>query len=275
MKYIDMHTHTTASDGVYTPRQLIKYGISKGLQGIAITDHDTVDGIDEGLNAVINKKDFIVIPGIELSTEYMGKEVHILGYSINYKCENLLSTLSFLQKKRENRVIEVIAKLQKLQINITYDELIKRFGSSSVGRPHVAELLITKGYVDTIEEAFNKYLKKGCVAYVDRYKITPFEGINLIKQAGGVAVIAHPKLIKNDKIVTDIIKKGIDGIEVYHPEHNTNDQKKFLQIAKEYNLIITAGSDFHRPPTSKDSHDDLGDKKISTENIQDIIATIK
>ena len=275
MKYIDMHTHTTASDGVYTPRQLIKYGISKGLQGIAITDHDTVDGIDEGLNAVISKKDFIVIPGIELSTEYMGKEVHILGYSINYKCENLLSTLSFLQKKRENRVIEVIAKLQKLQINITYDELIKRFGSSSVGRPHVAELLITKGYVDTIEEAFNKYLKKGCVAYVDRYKITPFEGINLIKQAGGVAVIAHPKLIKNDKIVTDIIKKGIDGIEVYHPEHNTNDQKKFLQIAKDYNLIITAGSDFHRPPTSKDSHGDLGDKKIPIKNIQDIITTIK
>jgi len=275
MKYIDMHTHTTASDGVYTPRQLIKYGISKGLQGIAITDHDTVDGIDEGLNAVISKKDFIVIPGIELSTEYMGKEVHILGYSINYKCENLLSTLSFLQKKRENRVIEVITKLQKLQINITYDELIKRFGSSALGRPHVAELLIAKGYVDTIEEAFNKYLKKGCVAYVDRYKITPFEGINLIKQAGGVAVIAHPKLIKNDKIVTDIIKKGIDGIEVYHPEHNTNDQKKFLQIAKDYNLIITAGSDFHRPPTSKDSHGDLGDKKIPIKNIQDIITTIK
>lgn len=275
MKYIDMHTHTTASDGVYTPCQLVKYGILKGLHGIAITDHDTVEGIDKAVNYLINRDDFIVIPGIELSTEYMEEEVHILGYAINYKCNELLHTLSFLQKQRENRIVKIIEKLQNLGIEITYNEILNMFGNAVLGRPHIAKALIKKGYVDNIQEAFNKYLNKGCVAYVSRYKITPFEAIDLIKKARGFTTIAHPKLINSDKVLMDILEKGVDGIEVYHPEHKKEDQEKFLNMAKECNLIVTAGSDFHSPPTTKGFHGDLGDEKISIEKVYKFINATK
>ncbi|AOY77254.1 PHP domain-containing protein [Clostridium formicaceticum] len=271
MRYIDMHTHTTASDGTYSPRQLIDYAITKGLSGIAITDHDTVEGIDEGMNYASKLGKFIVITGIELSTEYLGEEVHILGYDINHTSKDLLQALSFIQEQRRNRAVKIVDKLQKLGLLITYDEVLKIAREGAVGRPHIARVLLEKGYIESIQEAFHKYLSKGCPAYVPRYKITPFEAIDMIKKAEGFVTIAHPGLIKNEKILIDILEKKVDGIEVYHPEHGEKEHKKFSLIARQYHLKVTAGSDFHSPPKGETRHGDLGSEKISIEEVDKFI----
>ena len=274
MNYVDMHTHTTASDGTFTPRELIDYTLKKNLRGIAITDHDTVNGIDEALTYCNKSWGLLIIAGIELSTELLNEEVHILGYDINHKAKALLDVLSLIQNERVNRAMKIIKKLQNLGIAITYDEVLKISKEGVIGRPHIAKVLLKKGYVKTIEESFIRYLNKGCPAYVSRFKLTPCEAIELIKGVGGVAVLAHPGLIKNKSIVDVIIEKGIDGIEVYHSEHKKVDNERFLLIAKEHNLIVTAGSDFHSPPIDDNRHGDLGSEKISIESIQPFIKGI-
>ena len=153
MKFIDMHTHSTFSDGVYSPSKLVDYAIKKGLSGIAITDHDTVDGIEEAMKRAAIYEDFIVIPGIELSAEYNNEEVHILGYMINYKMEYLLKILQRLQDTRDNRAVKIIYKLRKLEIKISYKDVVKMAGDGTIGRPHIARSMIQKGYVQTVEEA--------------------------------------------------------------------------------------------------------------------------
>ncbi|SNR88593.1 hypothetical protein SAMN05446037_1001229 [Anaerovirgula multivorans] len=271
MKYIDMHVHTTASDGILTPRQLIDYGLQKGLSGMAITDHDTVNGIHEAVNYSKRYCEFSIIAGIELSTELLNEEVHILGYDINYNENELLDVLKLIQNQRVNRAIKIVEKLQDLKASITYKEILQISKEGVVGRPHIAKVLMEKGYVKTVEEAFENYLNKGCPAYVPRYKLTPFEAIDLIHRVKGLAVLAHPGLIKNKKILIDIIKRGIDGIEAYHPEHKEEDRKRFLSIAQEHNLIITGGSDFHSPPIDDDRHGDLGSEKVLKEYISRFI----
>ncbi|AKL95413.1 protein TrpH [Clostridium aceticum] len=274
MRYIDMHTHTTASDGVYTPSQLIDYAITKGLSGIAITDHDTVEGINEGISYANKLENFILLGGIELSTEYLGEEVHILGYGINHKSEELLQTLSFIQEQRKSRAAKIVGKLQALSLSITYEEVLSIAKEGAVGRPHVARILVEKGYTENIQETFQRYLNKGCPAYVARYKITPFEAIEIIRKVQGFVVIAHPGLIKNEKILKDILEKKVDGIEVYHPEHGKKEHERFLSVAKQYNLCITAGSDFHSPPKGEGRHGDLGSEKISIDKIDKFIKRI-
>jgi len=271
MKYIDMHTHTNISDGIYSPKELIKYAISKGLNGVAITDHDAIDGIDEAIEYAHTQNDFLVVPGIELSTEFQETEIHILGYNINHNDEVLKNTLSFLKKQRINRAFKIVEKLNKLNINITYNEIKNKSPNGVIGRPHVSRLLIEKGCVHDMKEAFEKYLGNQAPAYVPRYKITPSEAIELIKSSGGFSVIAHPKSINSDYLLLDILKNDVDGIEVYHPTHNSTDREKYLSIANKYNLIVTAGSDFHAPPSDSSNHGDLGDEKLSIENIKSII----
>ncbi|SDK47853.1 PHP domain-containing protein [Natronincola ferrireducens] len=265
MRYIDMHTHTTASDGTFTPKEIIDYAIHKELAGIAITDHDTVDGVIQALDHAEGYKSFIVIAGIELSTEYLGEEIHILGYNIDYKYKKMLKKLTLIQNERVNRGMKIIQKLQHLDIMISYDEVLEISREGVMGRPHIAKVLVNKGYVKNIEMAFNKYLNKGCPAYVARYKLTPFEAIDLIKEANGFTTIAHPGLIKNETILKNILTKGVDGVEVYHPEHNSRDRNRFLSLAKKHNLFITGGSDFHSPPLQEGRHGDLGSEKISVE----------
>lgn len=271
MKYIDMHTHTTASDGILTPEKLIDYGLQKGLGGIAITDHDTVGGIQEAIDYRNRNCDFLIIAGIELSTELFNEEIHILGYDIDYHDIELLELLKLIQNERVNRAMNIVEKLQKLRISITYEEVAQLSKEGVIGRPHIAKILVEKGYVKNVEEAFISYLNKGCPAYVPRYKLTPFEAIDLIHKVKGLAVLAHPGLIGADRIITDIIKKGIDGIEVYHPEHKKENYNRFLALAKQHNLIITGGSDFHHPPISNNRHGDLGSEKVLKEYITKFI----
>ncbi len=267
MKFIDMHTHSTFSDGVYSPSKLVDYAIKKGLSGIAITDHDTVDGIEEAMKRAAIYEDFIVIPGIELSAEYNNEEVHILGYMINYKMEYLLKILQRLQDTRDNRAVKIIYKLRKLEIKISYKDVVKMAGDGTIGRPHIARSMIQKGYVQTVEEAFVKYLAKGALAYVPKHRLTPICAINIIRKAGGFSIVAHPGLLKSESILNYLIDIGIDGIEVYHSKHSIEQSKKYLKLAKKYNLFITGGSDFHYPPEDNKHDGDLGSVKVPLESV--------
>jgi len=268
MNFIDMHTHSTASDGIYSPRKLVDYAIEKGLAGIAITDHDTIDGIEEAIQQARHYKNFIIIPGVELSTEYNNEEVHVLGYMINYKNRYLLKLLNNLQTERNNRALKIIDKLTNLGFEINYEDIERIAGPGTIGRPHIARALIHKGYVKNNEEAFKKYLSKGCPAYVPRQKLTPRDAIDIIRESGGVSVAAHPGLLECMITLDYLVEIGIDGIEVYHPDHTIDKSLKYLELAKKHNLIVTAGSDFHYPPNNNKYHGDLGSTKIPLKSIQ-------
>ncbi|ABR48807.1 PHP C-terminal domain protein [Alkaliphilus metalliredigens QYMF] len=273
MKYIDMHTHTTASDGNLSPSQLIDYAVAKGLNGIAITDHDSINGLEEAQLQSRKYHDFYFIPGIELSTVHHNEEVHILGYDINVESPQLFNILQKLQDARTERAGKIISKLQKLGFIISYEEVLERISTSGViGRPHIANLLVEKKYIPSVSIAFEKYLNQGCPAYVSRYKLTPFEAVDIINRAGGQAVIAHPGLLKDLHILHDILESNIAGIEVYHSDHTTEHVSQFLDMAQKHNLGITGGSDFHCASSNIGMHGDLGSVKVPLENAKRLLS---
>ncbi len=245
-KYIDLHLHTTASDGSFTPEELVLKAKELGFSTIAITDHDTVDGIKVA-QKLAQEVDLEVIPGIEMNTDYQNTEIHILGYYIDYKDPNFLDVLVSLQEARYNRVKEIINKLNLLGLKIEFSEVLKLAEGGALGRPHIAQIMLDKGYVETWRQAFDDYIGRHAPAYVERKKLTPKDAIRLIKDAGGVPVIAHPLLMERDQLLTNLLDWGIEGVEVYHTEHTEDDSNRYLKFAQENDLIITAGSDCHGP----------------------------
>lgn len=246
----DLHVHTTASDGRLSPAEIIEEAIKAGLSYIAITDHDTVDGLLQlkEINHPIPNT-LTIIPGIELSTDLPQNDVHILGYSIDIFNAPLREQLNILIAHRHERAKQMIAKLQQLGYSITYQRVLELAGSATaIGRPHIAKALVEKEFFSTISEVFIALLDKNGPAYVPHYKLTPKQVIELIKKAGGIAVLAHPGLIGNDDIVLDIIHSGICGLEVYHPKHDEKQTQKYLNMAHQHDLLITGGSDFHAIP---------------------------
>ncbi len=242
----DLHVHSTASDGTLSPEELINEAVSMGLLGIAITDHDTTDGLqiaEKYLSTHGIALDFI--PGIEMNTELGEYEVHILGYYIDYNNHRLQERLSEIRGQRQQRAKSMVDKLCELGLKIDYEDVISLAGSDLIARPHVAMAMVKAGYVENIKEAFNKYIGKGKPAYVNRYKFTPDEAIELIEQAGGIAVLAHPGLITDQSLMPNILDMGIVGLEVYYPEHNEEQIEAFLNLARDNRLLITGGSDFH------------------------------
>jgi len=254
---IDLHTHSTTSDGTMSPADLVKYAYKKGLSAIAITDHDTIDGIDEGV-AAGNILGIEVVPGIELSVKYSDHNVHLLGYLFDCHNEELLLALKQLQIGRYERNKKIIAKLNELGLTIQFSELKKTAGSGQNGRPHIARLMIQKGFVKTMDEAFEKYLGQGGLAYASRFVYGVGEAIALIKNAGGVAILAHP--FQLDKATNDfpndvyqLRDMGLDGIEAYYPTHSRQFRKRLIALAEKNSLLLTGGSDFHgsiRPGTT-------------------------
>jgi len=242
---VDLHVHTTFSDGLLTPQQVVKKAFKLNLQVIAITDHDTVDGVLPALIEAKNYKRPEVIPGIELSTHWNDQEVHILGYYIDFEDINLKKQLLDLQQNRIKRLEIILAKLNDVDVQINYEDVFKYSRGTSVGRPHVALALIEKGYVSSIKEAFEKYLGKGRPAYVPRKKLTPFDAIKIIKKSNGIPVLAHPGLLENDSIISELISDGIMGIEVIHKDHSQGDTAYYTKLALENNLLLTGGSDSH------------------------------
>ncbi|SHI00407.1 PHP domain-containing protein [Sporanaerobacter acetigenes] len=241
----DLHIHTTFSDGLLTPEEVVDLAVKKELDGIAITDHDTTLGIDRAIERSKIYKDIQVIPGIEFSCIYTTEEIHILGYFIDYKSPDLIQLTYNLRLERMNRGYKILDKLNSLGINVTIDDVKKISGANNIGRPHIARALIKKGWVNSIDEAFDKYLEIGKAAYVERYKLSIEDAIDIIHRCKGIAVIAHPGLIKDKNIIYYCIKIGVDGIETVHSKHSKKEIEFYTKLANKHNLIKTGGSDCH------------------------------
>jgi predicted metal-dependent phosphoesterase TrpH len=242
----DLHNHTTASDGTLSPTEQVKWAASQGLAAVAITDHDTILGWDEAI-AAGKALGIEVVPGCELSTEVGRAEVHILAYYFDRTEPEMVALLERMRGGRRARAQEAVAKLHQLGFTQVRLERVLELGGESVGRPHLAAVLIEEKIVRNHEEAFDKYLAAGRPAYVPRPKLTPEEAIAVVKGAGGVPVLAHPGLIRNDNIVREIIGQGIMGIEAYHSDHGDNQRQFYARWGLDAGLIVTGGTDSHGP----------------------------
>lgn len=268
--FADLHVHTNVSDGASSPVEVIQYAARINLRCIAITDHDTMDGIDIArVEAELNGVD--LLNGVELSTECDGMEVHILGYCINLDNSNFQKHLITFQRARLTRAYKILGKLRKLNINIDTNRVLELAGTGSIGRPHIAKVLLAEGKVSSVAEAFEKLIGIGRPAYEPRMKYHPLEMINLIKEAGGVPVLAHPGISCAEKLVMDLIDGGLQGIEVYHPQHNRDMEKMYLKICREHNLIVSGGSDFHGLGAT--NHGKLGESVVPYETVNQIRST--
>jgi hypothetical protein len=247
---IDLHTHTTASDGSFTPSQLVHHAREKGLRALAVTDHDTIDGNEEALGAGV-REGLEVVPGIEISVDYSPGSMHMLGYFIDTESQRLQEKLAMLQDSRSDRNPKIIEKLNALGLDITYDEVVQTSGGGQVGRPHIAQVLLKKGYTKTIQEAFDKYLGKGAPAYFDKFRLNAEDAIAMITDAGGVPVLAHPFTLKCknqgelERLIKHLTDHGLQGLEVYYTEHNEQQITRYRLLAERNNLLLTGGSDFH------------------------------
>ena len=245
MKF-DLHVHTNYSDGKFKPSIMIDLAMERGLDGISITDHDSVDGLKEAIKYANRYENFEIIPGIELGSIYNNEEVHILGYYIDYNSEELLKATEQLRKDRIERGLKIIDKLKNLNIDININEVQNLSKEDFIGRVSIARALINKKYVSSISEAFDKYLDKDGPAYVERKTFSVEESIKLIKTAGGVPILAHPGILKDEKkILNYCINHGIEGIECIQSKHSEEDELYFKKIAINNNLLITGGSDCH------------------------------
>ena len=241
---VDLHIHTTASDGTSTPQEVVEIAAHYGLRAIAITDHDEVGGITPALLAG-RLTGIEVIPGIEINTEYEQREVHILGYLIDYHDPKLLAQLKRLQDARLIRISKIVNALRQLGLPIELSRVRELAGNGSIGRPHIGMAMIEQGYVKSIQEAFHRFIGFGCPAYVPRYKIGPEEVVEMILGAKGVPILAHPGLVNRDDLIPKLVKVGLQGLEVYYPEHEPWMVGKYLKLTDKYGLIATGGSDYH------------------------------
>jgi len=250
-KYIDLHTHSNASDGSCTPSELFNLASECGLAAVALTDHDTVGGIPEFLKAAEKSSSCEAVPGVEISVDLAGNEVHIVGLFIDYQCQSLLKLLTEIRVNRDSRNSVIIGKLQTMGYDITIKEVNDIAGGDSVGRPHFAKILIDKGYFSEPQAVFERCLKRGASAYCPRKLPSPEEAIREIHNAGGLAFWAHAVYrLKNERyFVRRTIKKlltsGLDGVEAYYSTFSPVQQKMMIEFAAEYNLLRSGGSDFH------------------------------
>ncbi|GBF33914.1 metal-dependent phosphoesterases [Desulfocucumis palustris] len=248
--FADLHIHSTASDGKLTPGEVVVLAKKMGFRCIAIADHDSVGGIEEAL-AAGSEQGVEVLPCVELSTLYKGGEVHILGYFIDWRSTVFLDMLKHIMACRIERARQMVDKLGRLGLDVTWQEVVSRAGSGFVGRPHIAQALMDKKYVSEIKEAFTEnFIGKNGRAYVERYEINPGEAVEAIRNAGGVAVLAHPgffkKQVKLDRAdIEYLVSRGLQGVEVYHTKHSEEDVQKYKGIAESLGLAVTGGSDCH------------------------------
>ncbi len=255
---IDLHTHTTASDGIYSPSDLIDHAIEAGCRVLAIADHDTVGGLDEAL-AYASGKNITLIPAVEFSIDYERGSFHLLGMNINHKDDILQEVFEDLQERRSTRVTRIVDDLKKHGVVIREEEIIAESGGESIGRPHVARVLVRHGYARNTEDVFKKYLVPGRPGYVKKEKINLEQAISLIRHARGKAIVAHPVSlgISSFREFEDELLRfrslGVEGIEAYASMHDESQVRRFVDFASKYGLIISGGSDFHG-----DKHERIG-----------------
>ena len=246
---IDLHMHSTFSDGTLTPTQLVERAKKNNIEVMAITDHDNVDGLKEGRQEA-EKKGITFVNGIEISANFKDKDIHILGYFLNLEDKEFLGWLKKLQKKRHNRTLKILSKLSDLGIDISFSEVEGEVLGNVIGRPHIAKMIIKKGFSATMDEVFDRYLGDGKPAYVPKVGVDMVEVVKKLKANGAVVILAHPHLISHPddtmiNIIDSLVKNGLDGLELYYPNIETRKKNKLLKIAKRRDLILTGGSDFH------------------------------
>jgi predicted metal-dependent phosphoesterase TrpH len=240
---LDLHIHTTFSDGDMTPEEMVAEAKSLGLAGVAITDHDEVAGVEVAAEAAGG--DLEVIPGVELSTSDGKNDIHILGYLIDTRSEELLRYLEIFRDARLNRGIKMVERLREMGVDIEVGEVLSIADGGAVGRPHIAAALVENGAVDTVETAFRKYIGFKSPAYVPKYQLKPSDAFRLIRDAGGVAAMSHPGTTRRDDLITGFIAEGMRAIEVYHPKHSEADIARYNRLAEKLGLVVTGGSDSH------------------------------
>jgi hypothetical protein len=243
LEFADLHIHTKASDGKITSEEAVFLAHQSRLAAISIADHDTVGDIEVALE-VGKRYGIEVIPGVELSSEVKGTELHFLGYFIDWRKKWFQNKLSELQEARRDRAKEILEKLRRLGMEIPYEAILSA-GGKVLGRPHIARMMLERGYVKSIEEAFDKYLGLGKPAHVKKFPLSPKEVIEMIRKLGGVPVLAHPVFARADDMLPDLIEMGLMGIEVYHSRHDAQTTEHYKQLAKKYRLLISGGSDAH------------------------------
>jgi len=246
----DLHSHSNTSDGSFSPTELVEYASKNNIMTLAVTDHDTVNGVVEAVEAG-EKFGVTVIAGVEISIDFDPGTMHICGYNIDINNKNLNDKLGIVQHARKNRNNVIVEKLNAAGLDITLDEIKKVAGPDQVGRPHFARVMMEKGYVTSVQEAFDKYLAKGSPCYVDRVRLSINDAVEMIKGAGGKAVLAHPIQLKleSDEAYkskfAELKDIGIEGVEAFSSYHNEEENQKFKAMADELDLMVTGGSDFH------------------------------
>jgi 3',5'-nucleoside bisphosphate phosphatase len=244
MKFADLHLHTQFSDGTFTPEELVERASKLGFAAIALTDHDTVEGCARAAAACAAAQ-LEFISGTELTAEHADTEVHILAYFVDTQNQPLLTRIAGFQAVRQNRIREMVAALNQLGIPLQAETVFALANCKSPGRPHVARALVKEKLVGNLDEAFERYLKKGRPAWIPKTKMSALEAVELIHQAGGLAVMAHPGLNRTDDIIPHLVAAGLDGIECFHTKHSTAMAERYLEFAESYHLLVTGGSDCH------------------------------
>lgn len=249
-KFADLHLHTTSSDGNLTPSQVIIAAKEKGFSAVAITDHDTIDGLEEAQKEAA-KQQIEFVPGIELSTEFEEKEVHILGYYFDKNAPRLKEKLQLFIESRKNRAEKMVKKLNDLGLDLSLDRVKEIAGTEFMGRPHIARAMLEKGYISELSQAFTRdYIASGGRAYVDRFKFNVQEAVKLLLDIGGIPVLAHPGFLSRGapldrKEISRLVGFGVQGIEVYYIKHSEEATRYYRELALKNNLLITGGSDCH------------------------------
>ena len=273
---VDFHMHSIYSDGVKSPEELLRHALECKLSMMALTDHDEIDGI-KALRAAQKQLDpdktIKIINGCEFSADYKDKSIHILGYRFDETKQELKDFIQYFKAKREERIDEIIKRCNNAGYVISKDDLLKKFPKTQAyGRPHIGQLLIDGGYAKDINEVFKGILRKDSPCYVPKVKVEVPHIIDIIHKAGGLAVMAHPKLVTSDEYVVEMLAYDFDGMEVYHTKHNDDDVKRYKALAKKYNLFITGGSDYHGIPGK--APDQFGDYLVSAENVSEFISLL-
>lgn len=246
MSRVDLHLHSNASDGRLKPEALVARAAELGMEFISLTDHDTVDGIIPALKAARKFPGLKFIPGVEISTDITDGEAHILGYFIDYKSQELAKELARFRGSRETRAQRMVEKLRVMGMAIEWARVQEIAGEGSIGRPHIAEALMEKGYISKFEEAFDKYIGHGKPAYVERDKMTPEEAVALVLRSGGIPVLAHPFTVKDPEALIKTLKAaGLAGMEVYYKDNTPEQSAAMLKLTSKYGLIATGGTDYH------------------------------
>ena len=246
MARVDLHIHSNASDGRYSPAEIVRTAVTAGLTVIALTDHDTIDGLVPAIEAAREFPALTLITGVELSTDIPSGEVHVLGYFIEYSDQEFKVSLERMRNSRANRADKMVAKLKELGCNIELERVKEIAGNGALGRAHIAQALLEKGYIGSFKDAFTKFIGHGCPAYVGREKLTPAEAVKLVLKANGLPVLAHPFTALNpEEVIKELKTVGLIGMEVYYAGYLPTQVNSLLSLAQKYDLIPTGGTDYH------------------------------